>query len=103
MCGSALRVVGDQALERGLGAERGSSIAQEAMLMVRCENQAVDLESHLPGIGTRAEMARLDRTAHDLRQGAPQLALAGEHPVAHRPGAIVVFRGGGENGAAAGN
>src|SRR5262249_29684019 len=100
---SARRVRGEQALERFLRAERGARVAEEPALVVRGEDQGVDLERDLPGIDARGEVAGVDRPAHDLRKRAAQLALAGDDPIAHRPRTVVVLGRRGEDGAAAGD
>ena len=83
------RRMGEQPLEGSAGALLGAGVAQEARVVVKRKDEAVDLEQQLAGVGVGAQVAFVDGGA----DGALERVLPGLHHrherVAHRAGAVV--------------
>ena len=83
--------MGEQPLEGSAGAHFGAGVAEEARVVVKRKNEAVDLEQQLAGVGVGAQMALVDGGV----DGALERVLPGLHHrherVAHRAGAVVEF------------
>ena len=67
--------MGEQPREGSAGTLLGAGVAQEARVVVKRKNEAVDLEQELAGVGVWAQVAGVDRGAN----GALERVLPGLH------------------------
>src|SRR6185436_3525270 len=91
-----------QLLERGQRALARFLVAEEPAMVMAGEHDAEHFEGDLLGVGVATQVAFFDGEAYGLLRDGVAAMLVGDDGVADRSRTIVVFVGGGDHDAAAG-